>query len=72
MKSRLISNMYGVDISSTTHNDDFLLIDKSSSLYNLNNISQPVSALFKAILTAISCMLLPKFKRKGSNKEDEV
>ena len=70
--SRLISKVYGVDISSTTHKDDFSTIDESNSLYNLNNISYPESTLFKTILVAIACLLSPKFKRKGSNIEDEL
>jgi hypothetical protein len=70
--SKLISKIYGVDISSTTHNEDFSTINGSNSSYNLNNISYPESTLFKTILVAIACLLSGKFKRKGSKIEEEL
>jgi hypothetical protein len=52
--SRLMSKIYGVETSSTTQNDVFSLTTLSNSLYNLNNISYPVSTLFKTILVTNS------------------
>jgi hypothetical protein len=43
----------------------------SNSLYNLNNISYPVSIGLRTILVIISCLLFAKSKRKGSKIEDE-
>ena len=64
--SKLISKIYGVEISSITHKDVFSSIERSNSLYNLNKISYPVSTLFKTTFVIISWTLLSKFNRNGS------
>ena len=53
--SKFMSNKYGLACSCTTHNVDFSCTSKGRGLYNLNNTSYPVVALFNATLTAIYC-----------------